>query len=72
MQYSQLHQVIKCTQNSQKTFDDELLRRKNENQSNYGLSKYIQKRRKEMLSTSPQLKDALNIMSQELTPYHRH
>lgn len=65
MQYSQLHQVIKCAKNSQKTFDDELLRRKNENQSNYGLSKYIRKREeKEMLSTSPQLKDALNIMSQ--------
>ena len=65
MQYSQIHQVIKCTNKSQRTFDDELLRRKNENQSNYGSNKYIRKREtKEILSTSPQLTDALNIMSQ--------
>ena len=65
MQYSQLHQVIKCAKNSQRIFDDELLRRKYENQSNYGTSKYIRKReKKEILSTSPKLTDALNIMSQ--------
>ncbi len=65
MQYSQLHQVIKFANKSQKTFDDELLRRKYENHSNYGSNKYIRKREtREILSVSPQITDALNIMSQ--------
>ena len=68
MQYSQLHQVIKFANKSQKTFDDELLRRKYENHSNYGSNKYIRKREtretREILSMSPQITDALNIMSQ--------